>query len=365
MADDIEEVMVECDWKPLIRAEQSLISTVRLDSLTQELVRPFDYQGTGTERFTPWLAPELGDFGLAVIVGASGSGKSTMLKTFGDPMSPDWHDDLPIAGHFADPVDASERLAAAGLSSVPDWCKPYQVLSTGQRFRADLARQIRTGAVIDEFTSVVDRHVAQAASVALARYVRRSGIRRMVLATVHRDVLEWLEPDIVIDTDRGQWTSGRCLRRPDLVLDIRSCEHSLWSVFAQHHYLSESINRSSHCYMATWNDLLVGFVAAIAYPSGTVRSAYREHRLVVLPDYQGLGIGPRLSEAVAQHYLDNGKRYFGKTAHPRIGEYRDRSPRWKPTSKNHMVRKDGIVGRGRWELNAHRWTYSHEFIGGS
>jgi GNAT superfamily N-acetyltransferase len=186
----------------------------------------------------------------------------------------------------------------------------------------------------------------------------------MVLATVHRDVLESLEPDIVIDTDRGQWASGRWLRRPEVVVEVRPCDNALWGVFAPHHYLAESINRSAHCYMALWGEHLVGFVAAIAYPSGTLKSAYREHRLVVLPDFQGLGIGPRLSEAVAQHYVDHGKRYFSKTSHPRIGEYRDGSARWRATSKNHRVRRDGIGRAARWDMNPYRWTYSHEFVGG-
>lgn len=359
--------MADPDWHPLERSSNPLVSEVVLDSLTAALVAPFDYAATGTERFYPWQVPTdlPRDFSIGVIVGASGSGKSTMLREFGSPMVPHWSDDLAIAGHFADPVDAAERLAAAGLMSVPDWVRPYRALSNGQRFRADLARTIGNGAVIDEFTSVVDRSVARAASVAMARYVRRSGVRNMVLATVHRDVLDCLEPDWVIDTDRGQWASGRWLHRPEVVLEVRACDHALWSVFAPHHYLAESVNRSAHCYLATWDGNLVGFYAVVSYPSGTVQSAYRGHRLVVLPDFQGLGIGPRLSEVVAQHYVDNGKRFFAKTAHPRIGEYRDNSPRWKPTSKNHKTRKDANTDRGRWKVNPFRWTYSHEFVGAS
>jgi GNAT superfamily N-acetyltransferase len=103
----------------------------------------------------------------------------------------------------------------------------------------------------------------------------------------------------------------------------------------------------------------------MTYPSGTVQNAWREHRLVIHPDYQGFGFGPRLSEAVAQHYINNGKRYFSKTSHPRLGGYRDSSSLWKPTSKNHMKRKDGLVKRenSRWQLNPERWSFSHEYIG--
>jgi GNAT superfamily N-acetyltransferase len=109
----------------------------------------------------------------------------------------------------------------------------------------------------------------------------------------------------------------------------------------------------------------VGFYAVLAYPSGTVKNAFRGHRLVILPDYQGFGFGHHLAELVAQHYLDNGKRFFAKTSHPRLGEYRDSSKLWKPTSKNHMVRSDAKVSHNsRWVMNPNRWSYSHEFVGG-
>ena len=354
------------DWKPLERSSTPLVSSVVLDEITQELIKPFDYESNGTEKFYPYLLPAdlPKDFGIGVIVGASGTGKSTLLKSFGSPISPVWNDGS-IVSNFANAIDANEKLSAAGLMSVPEWVKPFSVLSNGQQFRANLARSLHNEAVIDEFTSVIDRNVAKAASTAMARYVRKNNVKGIVLATCHRDVLEYLEPDWIIDTDRGEWASGRYLHRPDLVLGIYPCSNEVWKHFAPHHYLSESLNKSAHCYLALWNGSVVGFVASIAYPSGTVKEAYREHRLVVHPDFQGFGIGPRLSEAVAQHYLDNGKRYFSKTSHPRLGGYRDQSTLWKPTSKNHKRRTDGLNldGKARWSIDPNRWSYSHEYVG--
>ena len=340
-------------------------SMVAIDDLTSELVEPFDYQFDGATTFFPWKVPtDLPEtWGIGVIVGASGTGKSTMLREFGEPESPKWHDKLSIAAHFNNAADASDRLAAAGLMSIPEWCKPYNVLSTGQKFRADLARSIKSGAVIDEFTSVVDRNVAMAASTAMARYVRNNGLSNIVVASCHRDILEYLEPDWVIDTDRGVWYhSKEYLQRPELALTIYPADRRIWDYFAPYHYLSESHNKSARAYVAVWENNLVGFNSVISFPSGTVKNAFRGHRLVVHPDFQGFGFGHRISEAVAQHYLDNGKRYFAKTAHPRLGGYRDSSPLWKPTNKNHMRRKDAD-GHQRWQINRDRWTYSHEYIG--
>ena len=351
-------------WMPLVRKDRPKESTVVLDDITAQLIRPFDYDSTGTERFYPYQVPaDLPlDFGIGVIVGASGTGKSTLLAEFGYPQKPMWRDNSSIASHFDNAEEASELLAAAGLMSIPEWVKPYHVLSTGQKFRADLARSIKNGAVIDEFTSVVDRNVAKAASTSMARYVRQNGVRNIVVATCHRDVLEYLQPDWVIDTDKGAWSTKEWQRRPQLDLTIYPAHYSIWSYFAPYHYLSGSINRSAHCYVGIWEGQLVAFNSAITAPSGTMKNAYRGHRLVVHPDYQGFGFGPKISEAVAQHYIDNGKRYFAKTAHPRLGGYRDSSPLWKPTSKNHMRRRDAD-GHKRWDVNPDRWTFSHEYIG--
>lgn len=354
------------DWKKLERSDVPLTSTVSLDEITQDLIRPYDYESDGTEQFYPYLIPKdlPSNFNIGVIVGASGTGKSTLLKHFGEVSTNTWGAGS-IASHFSSAVEANERFAAAGLMSVPEWVKPFHVLSNGQQFRANLARSIKDGAVIDEFTSVIDRNVAKAASTSMSRYVRKNDVNGIVLATVHRDILEFLEPDWIIDTDRGEWSNGRWLQRPQLVIDVYPAHNSIWKHFASYHYLSEKLNKASHNYVAVWEGQLVGFVSSMSYPSGTVKNAFREHRLVIHPDYQGFGFGPRLSEVIAKHYIDNGKRYFSKTSHPRLGGYRDQSDVWKPTSKNHMKRKDGLTMSQytRWQINPDRWSFSHEYIG--
>ena len=179
------------------------------DEFIKAAEKAFDCAAGGKSEFYPWKKPNLPtDFRIGVIVGSSGSGKSTLLKEFGTEESPIWFPERAIVSHFENPDDAINRLTSVGLNSVPSWYKPYHVLSNGEQFRADLARKVMDGAVIDEFTSVVDRNVAKAASVALSRYVKQHNIKNIVLSTCHRDILEWLEPDWVIDTDLGEYTEG-------------------------------------------------------------------------------------------------------------------------------------------------------------
>lgn len=182
---------------------------INLDDSVKAAEKAFDCAAGGVSEFYPWNKPKVPtEFGIGVIVGSSGSGKSTLLNEFGKEEIPIWSLDNAIISHFESPDDGINRLTAVGLNSVPSWYKPYHVLSNGEQFRADLARKVKDGAVIDEFTSVVDRNVAKAASVALSRYIKKNNIKNVVLSTCHRDILEWLEPDWVIDTDLGEYTEG-------------------------------------------------------------------------------------------------------------------------------------------------------------
>ncbi len=75
------------------------------------------------------------------------------------------------------------RLSAVGLNTVPAWLKPWQALSLGQKARASLARSVNNGSVHDEFTSMLDRHVAKSLAVAVSRFVHKAGFQGVLMAT--------------------------------------------------------------------------------------------------------------------------------------------------------------------------------------
>lgn len=352
-------------WIPMTDGADVSVS-VAVDPLTTAVVEPFDYAFTGTTTFTPAVVPSQlpRDFGVGVIVGASGSGKSTMLREFGAFASPEWADRLSIAAHFASPDEAAQQFAAVGLNAVPTWTKPYRVLSTGERFRADLARSIGSDAVIDEFTSVVDRNVAMGVSASLRRHVETLGIRRLVIATCHRDVLPWLQPDWVIDLDIRCWAlrPRECLQRPELVVEIYAGSRAAWDVFSRHHYLTSDIHQAARPFIAVMNGHLVGFVASLPFPNGYIKNGWRAHRSVVLPDFQGLGIGVGLSDWVAEFHTREGRRYFSRTAHPRMIAHRRASGEWRETSHSGEQRIGGGYRGKRWDAPTRRAGTSHEFV---
>lgn len=162
------------------------------------------------------------DWRIGVIVGPSGSGKTSVAReAYGEHFIEGgfrWDKNKAVVDHFGklSMKHVTQTLTSVGFSSPPAWVKPHHVLSGGERFRCDLARALlRPGDLVafDEFTSVVDRTVAQIGSAAIAKSLRANRIaKKFVAVTCHYDVLDWLEPDWVLDMATQQLARG-CLRR--------------------------------------------------------------------------------------------------------------------------------------------------------
>ena len=330
---------------------------------------------------TPVTIPDLPDQGLVLIVGTSGSGKSTILRSLGHNQAVTMSPCSTVIENFSSPERGEELLLAAGLRSIPTWFRPPSTLSNGERHRFEMAMAIDQGIqCIDEFTSVVDRDTAKSLAYSVRKYFNGdSGV--LYIASCHRDIIDWLDPDWVYDTDLQKLDNRRLLhrlgRRPPIALAIRGTGPEMWSYFSKHHYLDTRMSRSVHCYVGLIGDKPVAFHAAIHSTNRDIHSYWRGHRTVVLPEFQGMGIGTAFSDAIAEMYVSRGMRYFSKTAHPSFGEHREKSPLWRPTSTNRKSRKasyllkDGSIrampgygGNAQIALrDADRVCYSHEYIG--
>ena len=148
------------------------------------------------------------DWHIGCIVGGSGTGKSTIAKElFPQNLWGGAHwsaasvlDDMPKSASMS---DIEKMFYAVGFGSVPSWLKPFSALSNGEKMRVELARAMLESdfVVFDEFTSVVDRQIAQTAIMAINKAVYRTG-KKFVAVTCHYDILEWLQPDWVFDTNQ-------------------------------------------------------------------------------------------------------------------------------------------------------------------
>lgn len=213
----------------LERSNIPLTSAVLIDDITREALKPFDLDPDVPTRFYPFILPEEArkGFGIGVIVGRSGSGKSLLLSEYGKNKLTVWDNSRSITSHFHSAKIASDRFYATGLNSVPAWKQAFNTLSNGEQFRANLARRLEDNARIDEFTSVVDRDVAVSVSTSISRYIRKIGLSNVVLATCHRDVIGWLNPDWIIDTDSCKFITRAEFGKPqwweEFVVDGGRC----------------------------------------------------------------------------------------------------------------------------------------------
>ncbi len=73
-------------------------------------------------------------------------------------------------------------------------------------------------------------------------------------------------------------------------------------------------------------------------PSGTIKDAYRISRLVVLPDFQGLGIGIKILNLFGSMYKKDNKKLYIKTSNPSLFKGMERNIKnWKLTTQNNNV----------------------------
>ena len=279
---------------------------------------------------------------IGVIVGPSGSGKTSMGRALwgqGAVYSPAWPEGQPIIdaitpdGGFD---DVTAALSSVGLGSVPTWLRPYSVLSNGEQFRANLARLIAEApcqAVLDEFSSVVDRQIARIGAGAFAKAWRRTS-GQVVLLSCHYDILDWVQPDWVFDTATGQFQRGWLRRRPRIDVDLWQCGWQHWPTFEPHHYLKLPRMIAATNYVATVEGHLVAHVAV----STRSRAEARACRLVVMPEWQGAGVGLRFLDAVCERWRLGENRYgrpmptLFHTSHPGLASALRRSARWTQVS---------------------------------
>ncbi len=336
--------------------------------LAEKATRRLEFEAPDLE--SPWR--------IGLIVGPSGSGKSTVAghlfpRALARPQP--WPEDRAVIDCLGErPIkELTGALTAVGFSSPPSWIKPYHVLSTGERFRCELARALLRAAeegpaghsavVFDEFTSVVDRTVARVASAAVAKAVRSGRLAcRFVAVTCHYDVARWLAPDWMLDMATGE-LAGRRLRRPPIELAVFHCRPSVWRVFAPHHYLTGSLSPASRCFAAVWEGRPVAFCSTVSLIG---RKGHRRvSRLVTLPDYQGIGIGSALLGAVAGLHSEQGHRVSITTSHPAMIGHLRRNAGWRAA----RVKRAGTRGSRRfsgiYRDSAGRAVVSFEYRGGA
>ena len=292
------------------------------------------------------LPIEKKDWKIGLIVGPSGSGKSTIARNlFNKNYEPSlkWGK-AAVIDDFDDKLSIeqiSKVCSAVGFNTIPAWFRSYSVLSTGEKFRVEVARrmlELESPVIIDEFTSVIDRQVAKIGCHAVQKYIRRSE-KQFIAISCHYDIIDWLQPDWIFEPASMEFKPRGLLRRPKIEGEIKRCEYGLWKIFAPYHYLTAELNKSARCYALFVESRPVAFAGVLHRPNWRKKGQNIKgiSRIVTLPDWQGIGLSPILATTLGAAYRATGWRLRSYPAHPALIRVADKSKEWM------MVKKPGYI----------------------
>ena len=246
-------------------------------------------------------------------------------------------------------IQITNLLTSVGFSSPPAWVRKYDDLSNGEKFRVRTALALTNEKKIiclDEFTSVVDRTVAKVGSAAINKHVRKNSLQ-FVAVSCHYDILEWLQPNWVLDMLDGTFTWRSVQPRPKVQFQITKCEKTIWRSFVKHHYLSEVLPLSSKTYIGMIENNPAAFVSIMRQPHPIAKNIMRITRIVVAPDYQGIGVGTKFISTIAAAYRSNRQRVTITSSHGGFIKSLNKSSDWAIVNKP----KRNAVHQGKYGNN--------------
>jgi GNAT superfamily N-acetyltransferase len=111
-----------------------------------------------------------------------------------------------------------------------------------------------------------------------------------------------------------------------------------------------------------WEDTPVAFNAIVKLIGVKSKNIYRGHRLVVLPDFQGIGFGYHLMNFVAQELKKQNQRFVWTSSNPALIHVCKNDPQWRLTSHTRKASPRGSFSKYG---SANRITTSWEYVGDS
>ena len=157
--------------------------------------------------------------------------------------------------------------------------------------------------------------------------------------------------------------------KPQINLQVQRVEANIWKElgFYKHHYLTHELNPSAKCFLFTWDDVPVAFIAILNSPRKGKANGHSVSRLVILPDYQGLGLSSIILNFCGGILKSLGDDYtlYMKTIHDKVGDFMGRNSNWEATSYNGKIRSDkSAVSEGkRYQNRLTRKSYCYKYIG--
>lgn len=148
-------------------------------------------------------------------------------------------------------------------------------------------------------------------------------------------------------------------------MSLYQCGREFWNIFRKYHYLNHDINKNAKCFILTYNNRPIAFRAVISMPTSNGTAHLRGHRLVVLPDFQGLGIGTKFTEIVARIVTEKyNKKFFICTSNPAFIHSLKKNLKFKLISFGHKSLKGVSLKskNNKYKGSSSRVTASFQYI---
>ena len=159
-------------------------------------------------------------------------------------------------------------------------------------------------------------------------------------------------------------------QRPEIKLTVRRVEASVWTsmLFDKSHYLTSELNKSCKCLLFEWNGVPVAFVGILNTPRKGIPYGCSISRIVILPDYQGLGLSTIIFNfvgGIVKSLSDDEHDYrlYIKTAHSKFGQALSRNPNVRGTVFDGKGRDKKSADNQRYRNRLTRVSYCKEYIG--
>ena len=148
----------------------------------------------------------------------------------------------------------------------------------------------------------------------------------------------------------------------EVELKVQRVESSVWEMFKKHHYMSQVMNKGAKCFLFTWDGQPIGFFGILNQTfKGCNKYDHRGSRLVVLPEFQGLGFSKKILDFVGGVVKSLGGTLYTKERHDKLARYQMKSPKWEPTAYNGKYRHNVEDRKSKNRL--HRVSYCFKYVG--
>jgi len=130
-------------------------------------------------------------------------------------------------------------------------------------------------------------------------------------------------------------------------------------MFRNYHYLNGSLPSTAQCYTAVYSGKPIAFIAVVHIHMKA--NYYRVSRLVVLPDYQGIGVGKRLLNFIAELYTSQiSLPFYLVTSNPQL--VRGNLGPWRIKRVGHGRENNRINLELAKSISRRRLTVSLEYV---